>query len=99
MNDVERLRKAIRDLHGLEATHIRTEPVHETFQGETVWDGEVEVFTVTGRPDVTHAYAWSHETDEGGQRYVAIVGVGPVKSASDAVRASIAAEHQGNARR
>jgi hypothetical protein len=64
--DVERLRTAIRDLHGVEATHLRTEPVHETFRGETVWDGVVEVFAVRGHPKAGLAYAWSDETDEGG---------------------------------
>ena len=50
MTDVERLRRAIRDLHGVEGTHLRSEPVHETFQGGTVWEGVVEVFAVKGHP-------------------------------------------------
>ena len=32
--------------------------------------------------------------DDGGRRYVAVLGVHPIKSAQDAVRASIAAEHR-----
>lgn len=91
MSDRERLRKAIRDLHGVEATHLRSEPVHETFEGTTVWDGVVEVFRLKNHPKALLAYAWSHETDEGGRRYVAVLGVPPVTSARDAVRASIAA--------
>jgi len=42
-------------------------------------------------PKAGLAYAWSHETNDGG-RYVAVLGVPPIKSAQDAVRASIAAE-------
>ena len=38
------------------------------------------------------AYARSHETDDGGRRYVAVLGLPPIKNAIDAVRASIAAE-------
>jgi len=46
-------------MHGVEATHFGSEPVHETFRGETVWDGVVEVFTVKGHPKAKLAYAWS----------------------------------------
>ena len=38
MNDRERLRKTIRDLHGVDSSHLRSERVHEIFEGETVWD-------------------------------------------------------------
>jgi hypothetical protein len=93
MMEIIRLREVIRDLHGLASTHVRSEPVRETFEGETVWEGVVEVFTVHGHPHAGVAYAWSHETDEGGRRYVAVLGVPPIKSAEDAVRALIAAEH------
>ena len=91
MTDVDKLVQVIRDLHGVEATHVRSEPVHETFRGETVWDGVVEVFDVRGHPVATQAFAWSHETDEGGRRYVAVLQVPPVVTPADAVRASIAA--------
>ncbi len=97
MTEVDKLTKAIRDLHGVDATHARSESVHETFRGETVWDGVVEVFAIRGHPKAQLAYGWSHETDEGKRRYVAVLGVPPIKSAQDAVRASIAAE--GTARR
>jgi len=48
--EIDRLRRAIRDLHGVEGTHLRSEPVHETFQSETVWEGVVEVFVLKGHP-------------------------------------------------
>jgi hypothetical protein len=92
MTERERLRRAIRNLHGVESTHLRSEPVHETFHGKTIWEDAVEVFALKGHPKAGLAYAWSHETDKGGRRYVAVLGVPPIKSAQDAVRASIAAE-------
>jgi hypothetical protein len=55
----------------------------------------VEVFSLKGHPKAGLAYAWSQETDDGGRRYVAILGVPPIKSARDAVLVSIAAEHHG----
>lgn len=94
MNEHARLPKAIRDLHGVESAHLRSEPVHETFQGQTVWEGVVEAFALTGHPKAGLAYAWCHETDPSGLRYVAVLGVPPVNSAQDAVRAAIAAEHR-----
>jgi hypothetical protein len=94
MTDVDKLVQVIRDLHGVEATHVRSEPVHETFRGELVWDGVVEVCDVRGHAVATRAYAWSHETDEGGRRYVAVLQVPPVVTPVDAVRAAIAAAHR-----
>ena len=55
--------------------------VRETFRGETVWDGVVEVFDVSGHPVAKQAFAWSHETDVGGRRYVAVLAVPPIDSA------------------
>jgi len=57
-----------------------------------VWDGVVEVFGLKGHPKARLAYAWSHETDDGGRRYVAVLDVHKIRSAQDAVRASMAAE-------
>ncbi len=92
MNERARLQKAIKDLHGCESTHLRSESVRETFQGETVWEGVVEVFTLLDHPKASIAYAWAHETDAGGRRYVAVLADGPIRTASDAVRASIVAQ-------
>lgn len=91
-SDIEALRRAIRRLHGCDSSHIRSEAVHETFRGETAWDGVVEIFAVHGADGAEEAYAWSHETDAGGRRYVAVLKQGPIKSARDAVRAAIVAE-------
>ncbi len=92
MNEVARLRKAIRDLHGRESVHVGSVDIHETFQDQIVWKGVVHVFMVQGHPKASRVYAWSYETDEGGRRYIAVLGVPPISSAQDAVRASIAAE-------
>ncbi len=92
MSEEDRLRRAIRDLHGCESNFIRSEHVRETFEGQTVWESDVEVFALIGHPSATLAYTWAHETDEGGKRYVAVLGVAPIERAVDAVRAAIAAE-------
>ena len=49
-----------------------------------------------GRP---RAYAWAHESDAGGRRYVAVLHVPPVDSPRAAVRAAIVQEARERAQR
>jgi hypothetical protein len=67
--------------------------VHEKFHNETVWKGVVEVFTLTDHK-AGKAYAWSHEADSGGRRYVAVLHHPPIDTPLKAVQASIMAEYQ-----
>jgi hypothetical protein len=92
MDYIEELKDVIRRLHGVEASHIESVPVKETFQGKTVWEGIVEVFELRGHPKATHAYAWSHDTDDSQKRHVAVLHIPPVVSPVTAVRAAIAQE-------
>jgi len=81
-------------LHGCGAVHRETVPVHEVFRGQTVWQGEVEVFDLTGHPKAKRAYGWSHregKSDEG-ERFVAVLEIPPVVSPVTAVRVSIMAD-------
>ena len=64
MTYIEELQEVIRRLHGSESTHVETVPVKETFKGQTVWEGEVEVFDLHGHPDTHRVYAWTHVTDD-----------------------------------
>jgi len=59
-------------------------PVHETFQGQTVWNGDVEVFKVN-HPEADAAYAWS--TSEG--KFTAVPGIPPAADPLKAVHVSI----------
>ena len=94
MSYIEELRDVIRRLHGAEATHIESVPVKETFKGETVWEGIVEVFELTGHATAHRVYAWAHETDDPQKpvRHVTVLHLHPIKSAQDAVRAAILQE-------
>src|SRR5262245_10320946 len=91
MGYIEKLQETILRLHGCESEHIATVPVTETFQGKTVWQGDVEIFRIRGHPKAKRCYAWAHEID-GGKRYVAVLGVPPVDSPQTAVEASIVDE-------
>lgn len=94
MNEIERLKQAIRDLHGCDSAHVQTIFAHETFQGKVVWDGDVEEFRLIDHPKAKTGFAWSYKNDAGETRYVAILGVPPVDTAVNAVRAYIVAEAQ-----
>jgi len=94
VTEIERLRRTILDLHGVDSSHLRSEPVHEQVDGETVWKGIVEVFALKGHPKAGLAYAWSQETNEGGRRYVAVLGVHPIRSAIDAIRVHMVADYE-----
>ena len=87
---------AIRNLYHTEPVYVETVPVKEIFQGETVWEGEVEVFDLPELPEADRIYAWSHETDNADQprRTVTVLQVPPVLSPELAVRASIIQDHR-----
>ena len=101
MNNVTELQDIIRKLHGVEATHVETVPVKETFQGQTVWEGHVEVFDID-HPQTSRVYAWSHDTDDADnpRRHVTVLHIPPATSPLRAVQASIVSdvrEQQANA--
>lgn len=89
------LQDAIRNLHGCESVFVEAVPITETWQGETVWDGSVQVFDLTDHPEATRCYAWSHYTDDDTERrrFVAVLHKPPVDSPRAAVRAAIASDH------
>ena len=86
---IEALKEAVEQLHECNARHRGTEHITETFEGETVWDGDVHIFALEGHPKASTAYAWSSPTEEGRRRFFAILKIPPVVSPQDAVRASI----------
>jgi hypothetical protein len=89
---IQELRETIRRLHGAEATHVQSVPVKETFQGQTVWEGVVEVFDLRGHPKASRAYAWMHDTNGPKKRHVTVLHIAPITSAVEAVRAAIVQE-------
>ena len=98
MTYIEELRDVIRRLHGVESTHVETVPIKETFQGKTVWEGEVEVFDLKDHPQATRLYAWAHETENPKKpRHVTVLHMGPITSPLLAVRAAIVQEFRENA--
>jgi len=91
VNDIQELLEVIRKLHGSFATHIETVPITESHEGQTVWEGEVEVFDLHDHPKASRVYAWTHETDDADvpRRTVTVLHVPPITSPRKAVQASI----------
>ena len=89
---IEAVRLAVERMHGCRAVHVSTVPVKEAFDGQTVWEGEVEIFNVTGHPRAFQCYAWAYQDDEGRTQYTAVLRLPPVQSAQDAVKAAIRAQ-------
>ena len=90
MAALENLITAIRVNHGASARHVTANYVREEFRGETVWDGDVQVFELADHPDVDRCYAWEYETDDGKRLVATVLGVPPITSALTAVHAYIA---------
>lgn len=92
MNYIEALQDAVQKAHGCEAKHIQSVPVKEVFRGQTIWDGTVEVFSLTGHQKATRCYAWGHHADDKSRdfRIVTALGLPPVDSPIAAVRVSVA---------
>ena len=93
---IAELAEVIRKLHGSEASYVETVPIKETFQGEIVWEGEVEVFDLHDHPQASRVYAWAHDTDDADnpRRSVTVLHVPPVVSPELAVRASIIQDYR-----
>jgi len=84
---IERLQMVVRQLHECDATWLESVPVKEIFKGETVWEGDVQVFTLVGHPKATRCYGWSYGDPE---QFITIIELPPVKSAQDAVKVGVA---------
>jgi hypothetical protein len=84
----------INQLHRCDSKHVESVPVEEMFQGQMVWQGSVEIFSLSGHPKAKRAYAWSHVDgkDDDDERFVTVLELPPVKSAETAVKVAIASE-------
>lgn len=81
--------RAILKTHEARGSFAGKVEVHETHEGQTVWEGEVLVFDLLDHRTATKCYAWSVDG-----RITAVLHDGPVDSPVAAVRAAIAAEHR-----
>ena len=93
---IAQVQVAVAQLHNCGAVWRSTVPVHEVFQGKTVWQGDVEVFDLTGHSKAKRAYAWGHLDGKNDERtrFVAVLEIPPVESAETAVRVQIVKDYK-----
>lgn len=87
--EITTLKDAIRTTHGCESLYVKSVPVTEVFEGETTWEGVVEVFELVGHPEAKRAYAWSYRNGDQ-NKIIAMLEVPPVDSPQMAVKIAIA---------
>ena len=58
---IQPLAAAIEQRFGSTPAYVGAVPVHETFEGQTVWDGTVHVFDLE---DGQRCYAWAFEDEQ-----------------------------------
>ena len=73
-------------MHKCGSTHVESVPVHEVFQGQTVWQGDVEVFNLIGHPKAKRCYGWSYGEPE---EFITILELPPVDSPQSAVKVGV----------
>ncbi|HTD66537.1 MAG TPA: hypothetical protein VK846_08420 [Candidatus Limnocylindria bacterium] len=61
--------------------------MHEVFQGQTAWKGDVEVFDLAGHPKAKRCYGWSYGEPE---EFITILELPPVDSPESAVKVAVA---------
>jgi len=93
--ETNELQKAVERMHHCFAHLVQSVPIREKFERKIVWDGIVHVFSITGHPTATRAYAWSSPIEGSDKRrFFAVLHQPPVTSLVEAVRAAIVAEHR-----
>ncbi len=82
-------------MHNCRPTHFGSEKVTETFDGNEIWSGDVEIFQLEGHPKANVAYGWAWKDGDEEIQYIGILKVPPVASPLDAVKAAIASHQFG----
>jgi hypothetical protein len=83
------LQGAIRYAHGCESQYVATVYVHEKYDGETAWRGDVEVFDLVGHAEASRAYVWSEAKTGKKRRFFVVLHLPPVDSPTKAIHAGV----------
>jgi hypothetical protein len=93
--EITELKDAIRATHGCESLHVESVPVKEVFEDQTIWEGTVEVFDLTGHLQAKRAYAWSYR-DGNQNKTFAVLEIPPVDSPGSAVKVALTSKARSN---
>lgn len=93
--DADQLRSIVETQHGCPSRLVEAVAVSEAFEGRTAWKGMVHIFDLQGHRSANRCYAWSSPVEGSDRRrFYAVLGVPPINSAADAVRAAIVADRK-----
>ena len=87
------LQRAIKETHGCASLHIESLAVKAVFNGQTAWEGTVEVFGLIDHPKAKRAFAWSYQ-DGNQNKTVAVLAIPPTDTAQNAVKMAIASKRR-----
>jgi hypothetical protein len=89
---IARLQAAIQQSYSCRAAHRRTVQVQEALGPGVVWQGEVEIFWLTGHPQAKRCFAWleSAKNNDAESKIVSVLEVPPVIGPATAVRIALA---------
>jgi len=87
---IEKLQNVILQRHACEAAWLKSMPVRDVFRDQIIWDGCVELFSLSGHPKAKTAYAWvDQEGKHGvGEKIETVLEIPPVDSPLTAIWAS-----------
>lgn len=93
---ISRLQDEILRIHGCDAKHVESVTVEDSYHGEVVWKGVVEVFELTHGRGPRRCFAWAHPHGHQGEqsRYFAVLEAPGVESPLQAVRSSMANDYR-----
>jgi len=91
--DVQEIQGVIFSIYGVDSQHVESVPVTEEFEGQTAWQGTVEVFDLIGHSKAKRAYAWTYR-DGDQDKTVTLLGIPPVDSPQNAVKMAIASKRR-----
>ena len=83
------LQSAVRQTHNCEAVYSETVHVHEVVDGQTMWKGDVEIFTLSGHAEAKRCFAWIYQDGAEHTRYVMVLEKASVDSPKMAVKSAI----------
>ncbi len=87
--DIAEIRLEIEKTSGCPATHVESVISVEGWREQIVWEGNVEVFELTGHRKAKRAYGWR---DYSSGEFTAVLGIPPVDSPETAIKVAIAAK-------
>lgn len=88
LNYKQALIDAIKKGYDFDATHVKTVPVKEVFQGKTIWEGDVEIFAINPpNKQPTFCFGWGFDTGTGKTEFVTVLAFPPIDTPLKAVQA------------